>query len=116
MVKFKRSKSFTKRNIREVPQDTAIVYKLKNASGKNLYTGIAGRGRGQDRLLEHKERGKVLGIFTTDCSKGSPGISGFGAPHAAGTMADHERQHRQASPRRQAIDRDGRASRRVRGI
>lgn len=55
MVKFKRSKSFTKRNIREVPQNTAIVYKLKNTSGKNLYTGIAGRGRGQDRLLEHKE-------------------------------------------------------------
>ena len=61
MVKFKRSKSFTKKNIREVPQNTAIVYKLKNASGKNLYTGIAGRGRGQGRLLEHKEREKVPG-------------------------------------------------------
>jgi len=31
------------------------VYKLKNAVGENLYTGIAGRGRVQERLLEHKE-------------------------------------------------------------
>ena len=56
MIKFKRSKSFSKRNIKQVPQNTAIVYKLKNTSGKNLYTGIAGRGRGTERLLEHKDK------------------------------------------------------------
>lgn len=55
MPKFTRTQRFTKTNIQKVPEDKAIVYKIKNATGKNLYTGIAGRGRGQDRLLEHKE-------------------------------------------------------------
>ncbi|MFH1308664.1 MAG: GIY-YIG nuclease family protein [Patescibacteria group bacterium] len=55
MVKFNRTQKFTKTNIKKLPEDKAIVYKIKNATGKNLYTGIAGRGRGQDRLLEHKE-------------------------------------------------------------
>jgi len=55
MVKFNRTQKFTKENIIKVPENKAIVYKIKNAAGENLYTGIAGRGRGQDRLLEHKE-------------------------------------------------------------
>lgn len=54
MVKFSRTQKFTKNNIKEVPKDKAIVYKIKNAKGENLYTGIAGRGRVQDRLKEHK--------------------------------------------------------------
>lgn len=63
MAKFTRPQKFTKTNIENVPKDKAIVYKLRNASGKNLYTGIAGRGRVQDRLLEHKElkREKIPG-------------------------------------------------------
>lgn len=63
MVKFTRPQKFTKTNIENVPKDKAIVYKLRNAAGKNLYTGIAGRGRVQDRLLEHKElkREKIPG-------------------------------------------------------
>lgn len=32
------------------------MYKIKNQANKNLYTGIAGRGRVQERLLEHKEK------------------------------------------------------------
>ena len=55
MVKFNRSQKFTKTNIGKMPENKAIVYKIKSNTGKNLYTGIAGRGRGQDRLLEHKE-------------------------------------------------------------
>lgn len=63
MVKFTRPQKFTKTNIENVPKDKAIIYKLRNASSKNLYTGIAGRGRVQDRLLEHKElkREKIPG-------------------------------------------------------
>lgn len=63
MVKFNRTQKFTKINIENVPKDKAIVYKLRNTAGKNLYTGIAGRGRVQDRLLEHKElkREKIPG-------------------------------------------------------
>jgi len=43
MVKFTRPQKFIKTNIENVPKDKAIVYKLRNAAGKNLYTGIAGR-------------------------------------------------------------------------
>ncbi|HOX30262.1 MAG TPA: hypothetical protein P5080_03905 [Candidatus Paceibacterota bacterium] len=55
MAKFTRTQKFTKENICNVPQNKAIIYKIKDGSGENLYTGIAGRGRTQDRLLEHKE-------------------------------------------------------------
>jgi hypothetical protein len=55
MVKFSKTQKFTKENVFKVPENKAIVYKIKNSDGKNLYTGIAGRGRGQDRLIEHKE-------------------------------------------------------------
>jgi len=55
MVQFNRTQKFTKANIEKIPENKAIVYKIKNATGKNLYTGIAGRNRAQDRLLEHKE-------------------------------------------------------------
>ena len=54
MAKFSRTQKFTKENIREVPKDKAIIYKIKNINNDNLYTGIAGRGRVQDRLMEHK--------------------------------------------------------------
>lgn len=55
MIKFNRTQKFTKENIAKLPENKAIIYKLKTGDGENLYTGIAGRGRGQDRLLEHKE-------------------------------------------------------------
>jgi len=54
MPKFNRIQKFTKENIQDVPKDKSIVYKIKNAGGENLYTGIAGRGRVEDRLMEHK--------------------------------------------------------------
>lgn len=55
MTKFSRTQKFTKQNITKVPQDKAVIYKIKDRGGENLYTGIAGRGRSQERLLEHKE-------------------------------------------------------------
>ena len=55
MTKFLRTQKFTKQNIAKIPQDKAVIYKIKSQEGKNLYTGIAGRGRSQERLLEHKE-------------------------------------------------------------
>lgn len=54
MVKFNRTQKFIKSNIKEVPKDKAIVYKIKNAKGENLYTGVTGRGRVEERLMEHK--------------------------------------------------------------
>ena len=55
MTKFNRTQKFTKANIANVPQNKTIIYKIKSKGGENLYTGIAGRGRSQDRLLEHKD-------------------------------------------------------------
>ena len=55
MPKFKNTQKFTKTNIDKVPENKAIIYKIKNNTGENLYTGIAGRNRGQDRLDEHKD-------------------------------------------------------------
>jgi len=60
MNKFNRTQKFTKANIANIPENKAIVYKIKDVKGENLYTGIAGRGRGQDRLLEHKELKKEI--------------------------------------------------------
>ncbi|HEY4509898.1 MAG TPA: GIY-YIG nuclease family protein [Candidatus Paceibacterota bacterium] len=63
MPKFTPKQKFTKENISKVPDNKALVYKIENSTGKNLYTGIAGRGRGQERLYEHKDlpREKVPG-------------------------------------------------------
>jgi predicted GIY-YIG superfamily endonuclease len=56
MPKFNRSQNFNKTNIAKVPKDKAIVYKITNSKGENLYTGVAGRGRVQPRLTEHLEK------------------------------------------------------------
>jgi len=55
MPKFTQRQKFTKVNIAKVPENKAIIYKIEGSKGENLYTGIAGRGRGQERLLEHKD-------------------------------------------------------------
>lgn len=56
MPKFNRSQNFNKTNIAKVPKGKAVVYKITNNKGKNLYTGVAGRGRVQPRLTEHLEK------------------------------------------------------------
>ncbi len=53
MKKFSPTKNFNKSNIDRMSDDKSIVYKIKSALGQNLYTGIASRHRGQERLLEH---------------------------------------------------------------
>jgi hypothetical protein len=55
MPKFSRTQKFTKANIAKFPQNKAIIYKIKNTAGENLYTGTTGRGRSQERLTEHKD-------------------------------------------------------------
>lgn len=61
MTKFKKTIKFTKINVNRVPDDKPIVYKIKDKSGNNLYTGIAGKGRVQDRLNEHKTvKGEII--------------------------------------------------------
>ena len=53
MPKFTNARKFNKTNIKNIPEDKPIVYRLLNNSNKELYTGIAKRNRPQDRLLEH---------------------------------------------------------------
>ncbi|MFC1780847.1 hypothetical protein ACFLZ8_01105 [Planctomycetota bacterium] len=44
---------FNKTGIEQLPNDKPVVYKIESAGGNNNYTGIAKRGRVQERLLEH---------------------------------------------------------------
>ena len=49
---------FTEESIGKLPNNKPVTYKILDNSGKNIYTGIAQRGRVQDRLKEHlEERG-----------------------------------------------------------
>ena len=44
---------FTKEGIEKLPENKPVVYKIMTKSRKNNYTGIAKRGRVQERLMEH---------------------------------------------------------------
>ena len=47
-----------KGGIGKLQNDKPVVYRILTPSGRNNYTGTAGRGRVQDRLLEHLPKGK----------------------------------------------------------
>ena len=51
--RFSPKKPFSKRQIRNIPDNKPSVYELLNRKGDNIYTGIAKRDRVQDRLEEH---------------------------------------------------------------
>lgn len=53
MSKFTNAKKFNKTNIKDIPEEKPILYRLLNDSGNELYDGVAKRNRVQDRLLEH---------------------------------------------------------------
>lgn len=56
--RFSPSKALNKSQISKVPDDKPAVYELLDQSGTNVYTGIAKRGRVQDRLEEHLPSGQ----------------------------------------------------------
>lgn len=45
--------SFNRKGIEKLPDNKPVVYKIETEGGKNNYTGVAQRGRVQDRLTEH---------------------------------------------------------------
>ena len=49
----RKSGKFTKEGIESLAKDKPVVYKIENSKGKNLYTGVAKRGRVGERLKEH---------------------------------------------------------------
>lgn len=55
--RFSRPSSLSKAHIENVPNEKPAVYKIKDSKGENIYTGVAQRGRIQDRLAEHMPRG-----------------------------------------------------------
>lgn len=65
--RFSPQRPFSKRQIGNVPDDKPSVYELLNRRGDNIYTGIAKRGRVQDRLEEHLPGNK----------DSVPGVAGF---------------------------------------
>lgn len=54
---FSKKTSLSKSNVSKVPNNKPAVYKIKNQKGKNIYTGVAQKGRVQDRLAEHMPKG-----------------------------------------------------------
>lgn len=49
----KKTVHFNKSGLEKLPEDKPVVYKIVTKGGGNNYTGIAKRGRVQDRLSEH---------------------------------------------------------------
>jgi len=49
----KKTVKFTKSGIEKLPDNKPVVYKIFTGSGKNNYTGVAKKGRVQDRIQEH---------------------------------------------------------------
>lgn len=54
----KKTVTFNQKGIDKLPDNKPVVYKIKTDGGKNNYTGVAQRGRVQDRLQEHLQGGK----------------------------------------------------------
>lgn len=43
--------------IKNLPKDKPVVYKILDKNSENIYTGVAKRGRINDRLKEHLPKG-----------------------------------------------------------
>lgn len=57
----KKTVPFNQKGIEKLPDNKPVVYKILTDGGKNNYTGVAERGRVQDRLREHVPEGKDRG-------------------------------------------------------
>ncbi len=54
----KKTVPFNQKGIEKLPDNKPVVYKVLTNGGKNNYTGVAQRGRVQERLQEHLPGGK----------------------------------------------------------
>ena len=57
----KKTVNFNKSGAAKLPNDKPVVYRIKTASGKTNYVGIAKRSRVQERIQEHLDNGKIPG-------------------------------------------------------
>jgi predicted GIY-YIG superfamily endonuclease len=53
----KKSADFNRVGIESLAKDKPVVYKILNGKGNTLYTGVAKRGRVEERLKEHLPSG-----------------------------------------------------------
>ena len=59
MASSKRKKTeFTRDGLERIRNDKPAVYKIRNATGEDIYLGSAKRGRVEERLQEHLPGGK----------------------------------------------------------
>ena len=56
MVK-KKTAAFNNDGIESLAKDKPVVYKIEDKNGNNIYTGVAKRGRVEQRLKEHLSNG-----------------------------------------------------------
>lgn len=54
----KKTVDFSKTGIGKLPNNKPVVYKILTENGGNNYTGIAQKGRVQERIEEHLSGGK----------------------------------------------------------
>jgi len=54
----KKTVPFNQKGIEKLPDNKPVVYKILTEGDKNNYTGVAQRGRVQERLKEHLPSGK----------------------------------------------------------
>ena len=57
----KKTVAFSKTGAAKLPNDKPVVYRVLTKGGKNNYTGIAKRGRVEERIQEHLAAGDVTG-------------------------------------------------------
>jgi predicted GIY-YIG superfamily endonuclease len=50
--------NFSNDGIEKIPINKPIVYEILDKNNENIYTGVAKRGRGQERLKEHLSGGQ----------------------------------------------------------
>lgn len=54
----KKTVDFSKSGVGKLPDDKPVLYRIQTDGGKINYTGVAKRGRVQERLEEHLPGGK----------------------------------------------------------
>lgn len=50
---------FNSKGIEKLPNDKPVVYRIQTEGGKNNYTGVAQRGRVQERIKEHLAEDRI---------------------------------------------------------
>ncbi len=54
----KKAGNLNKTTVAELANDKAVVYKIKNAKGENVYTGAVARGKVNEQIAKHIRGGE----------------------------------------------------------